>query len=59
MIYALIVVIALQAIIYHFERKDLYNRIMSGNFAEYKGEKPKQRVSAHKRALKKWRGDEK
>lgn len=58
MVYALIFVIALQAIIYHYERKDLYNRIMAESLADYKSEKPKQGVSAHKRVLKKWRGDE-
>lgn len=55
MIYALITVIALQTIIHHIERKDLYNRIMSKTLSEYKGEKPKGAESAHKRAIKAWR----
>ena len=58
MIYALISVIALQIVIHHFERKDLYSRIMSGSLTEYKRDDkpPKQHISAHKRALRKWRG---
>lgn len=62
MIYALIGIIALQSVIHHFERKDLYNRIMSGSLTEYKRDDklPKTHISAHQRALKKWRGgDEK
>ena len=57
MIYALISVIALQAIIHRFERKDLYNRIMADSLAELKsGKTPKQHISAHKKALRRWRG---
>ena len=57
MIYALIVIIAFQSVIHHFERKDLYNRIMAESTAEYKSDgKPKTHISAHKRALLKWRG---
>lgn len=52
---ALCGVIALQQIIHHIERRDLYNRIMSKNLTEYKGESPGYRVSAHKRALNRWR----
>lgn len=40
----------------HFERKDLYNRIMSRNLTEYKGEKCVSAKSAHDRVLKRWRG---
>lgn len=48
-------VIVIQQIIHHIERQDLYNRIMSKNMAEYKGETPGYQVSAHKRALSRWR----
>lgn len=48
-------VIILQSILHHFERKDLYNRIMSKNLAEYKGGAPHSPKSAHARAIKKWR----
>lgn len=55
-IYALIGVIVLQSIIHHFERKDLYNRIMSKNLTEYKGEKCISAKSAHDRVINRWRG---
>lgn len=51
----LCVVMAIQHIIHHFERKDLYNRIMSKNLTEYKGDTPGYQISAHKRALNRWR----
>lgn len=54
--YILCGVIVLQSIIHHFERKDLYNRIMSKNLTEYKGEKCISAKSAHDRVLKRWRG---
>ena len=40
----------------HFERKDLYNRIMSKNLTEYKGEKCRSVKSAHEKIIKRWRG---
>ena len=43
-------------LIQHFERKDLYNRIMSKNFTEYKGERCVSAKSAHDRVLRRWRG---
>ena len=54
--YILCGVIILQSIIHHFERKDLYNRIMSKNLTEYKGEKCPSIQSAHDRTIKRWRG---
>ena len=60
--YVLCGVIAISQIIHHFERRDLYNRIMSKNLTEYKGEAPGYQLSAHKRVLKRWkmrkRGDD-
>lgn len=55
-VYILCGIIIFQSIIHHFERKDLYNRIMSKNFTEYKGEKCISAKSAHDRVLKRWRG---
>ena len=54
-VYTLCGVIVIQQIIHHFERKDLYNRIMSKNLTEYKGDSPGYQVSAHKRVLNRWR----
>ena len=54
-IIALCGVILFQQIIHHQERKDLYNRIMSKNLTEYKGESPGYQVSAHRRVLNRWR----
>lgn len=54
--YALFGVIVIQQIIHHFERKDLYNRIMSKNLSEYKGDSQNYHpLSAHKRVLSRWR----
>lgn len=55
-VYILCGIIILQAIAHHFERRDLYNRIMSKNLTEYKSGKPPSVVSAHDRVLNKWRG---
>lgn len=55
LVYALCGVIALQQIMHHCERKDLYNRIMSKNLTEYKGDSPGYRISAHKKVLNRWR----
>jgi hypothetical protein len=55
LVYALCGVILIQQIIHHCERKDLYNRIMSKNLTEYKGDSPGYQISAHKRVLNKWR----
>lgn len=54
--YILCGIIILQALAHHFERRDLYNRIMSKNLAEYKSGKAPSVVSAHNRVLNKWRG---
>ena len=48
-------VIAVQSILHLCERRDLYNRIMSRDFSEYKGEKCGYTQSAHDRVLKRWR----
>jgi hypothetical protein len=58
LVYALAVVIVVQQIIHHYERKDLYNRIMSKNLTEYKGDSPGYQLSAHRRVLNRWRGHE-
>lgn len=54
--YFLCGIIVLQSVIHHLERKDLYNRIMSKNLAEYKGDRCIFAKSAHDRVLKRWRG---
>lgn len=54
-VYALCGVILIQQIIHHYERKDLYNRIMSKTLTEYKGDSPGYQISAHKRVLNQWR----
>ena len=54
-IYALCGALIIQQIIHHNERKDLYNRIMSKNLTEYKGESPGYQISAHKKVLSRWR----
>lgn len=50
-------IILAQAIIHYFERKDLYDRIMSKSLTEYKhsGEAPACPKSAHKQVLERWR----
>lgn len=53
-IYILCVIIIVQEILHHLERKDLYDRIMSKTLTEYKGEKS-EKVFAHERVLKRWR----
>lgn len=54
-VYVLCGIIMVGQIIHHYERKDLYNRIMSKNLTEYKGDSPGYQISAHKRVLKRWR----
>ena len=59
----LLLFIAGQAIIHFFERKDLYNRIMSRDIFDYeaaKSEPHDARMSAHRKALEQWKhkGDE-
>ena len=53
----LIVVIILQATLHFYERRDMYNRLMSKNLTEYKksGTPPVHTPSAHDRVLAKWR----
>lgn len=54
----LCVIIFLQSLVHRLERKDLYNRIMSKNLAEYKGGKCRAAKSAHDRVIRRWRGRE-
>ena len=54
----LIAVIILQAILHYFERRDMYNRLMSKSLTEYRQDTtpPKEHIpSAHSRVLQKWR----
>lgn len=51
-----IAVILVLILAHHLERKDLYNRIMSKNLSEYKGEKVMSVKSAHRQVLNRWRG---
>lgn len=48
-------VILVLVAVHWLERRDLYNRIMSGSLDEYKGEKHIRAPSAHERAIKRWR----
>ena len=59
----LIAVIVLQTVIHFFERRDMYDRLMSKNLSDYKtsGTPPHHIPSAHNRTLNRWRskvGDE-
>ena len=60
----LCVVIVIQTVIHFIERRDMYNRLMSKSYTEYKQsdkKPPKHIPSAHERTLQKWRnkaGDE-
>jgi hypothetical protein len=53
---AFIFIIFLQAVIHYAERRDLYNRIMSRNLTEYKGDKVISPRSAHDRVVNNWLG---
>lgn len=55
--YVLSTIILVQAVMWHFERKDLYNRLMCKDIKEYKSlveTKPTQVKTAHQKALNKW-----
>lgn len=52
---AYIIIILILLIIQYFERKDLYNRIMSKNLTEYKGESAPYHISAHTKVLNRWK----
>lgn len=56
-VYLLCGVMAVQQILHYRERKDLYNRIMSKSFTEYKdeGKTPSYSVPAHRRVMDRWR----
>ena len=53
--YVLIGIIVLLSVLHHFERKDLYNRIMSKTLSEYKGENDRSPKSAHRAVMDNWR----
>lgn len=62
MMYATIILAVLlvfQTILFHFERKDLYSRIMCRDLNDYvktqAPHKDKKTLSAHEKALKEWR----
>lgn len=57
---AVVVVILAQTILHYFERRELYNRIMSGSLAEYKrntgkAKKPETAITRHQEVMKAWR----
>lgn len=54
-VYILCGIIVMQSLLYRFERKDLYNRIMSKNLTEYKNEPCKRIQTAHEKAIERWR----
>lgn len=63
--YALYGIIALQqclifalSVLHRCERRELYDRMMCNNLAEYKGDKPYAAKSAHERILRRWRGED-
>ena len=56
--YFLIAVIIIQAVLYHFDRRDMLNRLMSKNLSDYtqaKSPPPKHIPSAHEKTLNRWR----
>lgn len=55
MTYILCAIIIIQIIAHRYERKDLYDRIMSKNLSEYKQKEPEHIHSAHRRVLNRWR----
>ena len=57
MLYVLCGIIVILEVTHHFERRDLYNRIMSNSLKEYKQKEtpPGASKPAHKRVLDKWR----
>lgn len=55
-VYLLCGIIIVQSVFHHFERKDLYNRIMSKNLTEYKGKQAVSVKSAHRQVLNRWKG---
>lgn len=57
--WVLVAFLILQEIWHRTERKDLYNRLMSKNLTEYKGEKASYTPSAHEKVLKRWRSKRK
>ena len=61
MIHVLYVSAILIIVIFNYiERRDLYNRIMSKSYGEYKNEAPHPFISKHKKVIERWkkRGDE-
>lgn len=56
-VYIFAVLLVAQALLHRYERKDLYNRIMSRDYKDYKTmDKPHPKhVSAHRKVIQKWR----
>lgn len=56
-IYILLALLIAQALLHRCERKDLYNRIMSKDYKDFKtADAPHHKyVSAHRRVIQKWR----
>lgn len=56
-VYIFAVLLVAQALLHRYERKDLYNRIMSRDYKDYKtADKPHPKhVSAHRKVIQKWR----
>ena len=48
-------IITVLIIFQHFERKDLYNRIMSRDLNELRGGNVKNPLSGHDKVMKRWR----
>ena len=55
----MLILLVAQMVIQHWERRDLYNRLMSRGLSEYQRSGAKEtedvRETAHERAIKKWR----
>lgn len=49
------IALIIQEVLHFVERRDLYNRIMSKNYSEYRNDKPLDAQSAHRRTIEKWR----
>ena len=56
-VYILCGIIVLQELLHRSERRDLYNRIMSRDLTEFKGETRKP-FSKHKRIVEQWNGSD-
>ena len=58
-IIGLLALMAVISVLHHFERRDLYNRLMSRDLSDYRrvasGDTDEHRETAHQKAIKKWR----